>query len=380
MDVYQSITARIAGATLAAALALTACSGQEASAPPQAESAGPGCSPAAELAQWPLQRRIAQMLMGGVNTDDGEIAVDSAVRAVQDQLVGGVNLLGGNSAVYSDNELALARDAGGPVPPFLAIDQEGGRVQRLADQTGYLPSPRQMAQTMTSKEVQRGARKIGRTMRRLSLNMNLAPVVDVSDQQPWEVIGDRSFGEDPDTVIEYAGAFAEGLRRARIVPVVKHFPGLGSGTGNTDFEPAQTPPLADLRERDLLPYQQLLAAQPVAVMTTNASVPGLTRGMPASLSRKTYRLLREELGFDGVVMTDSLSAAAIVAETPVEDAVKKSLVAGADIALWDGLSQAGVIRRDLVRAVRKGRLPEEQVNASVLRILQLKGVDLCAGR
>ncbi len=365
---------------MAGAIALSGCSASDGDPSADGGADAESCTQEQQLAEWPMKRRVAQLLMGGVNTDGGGPAVRSAVRGIARGNVGGVNFLGGGSAAYANNELAQAVDAGGAVPPLLAVDQEGGRVQRLAEQTGWLPSARQMADDMTPKQVQAQAREIGRTMRKLSLNMDLAPVADVSDQEPWEVIGDRSFSDDPDEVADYAGAFAEGLRLAGIVPVLKHFPGLGSGTGNTDFEQARTPPLSQLRDEDLVPYETLLAEQPVAVMTTNAQVPGLTNGKPASLAKPTYRLLREEYGFDGVVMTDSLSAAAITADSSVAKAVQQALKAGADIALWDGLSQAPQIREALVKAVKKGQLSKEQVNASVLRVLQLKDVDLCEGR
>lgn len=379
----MTIPRTVAASAAALALSLTACSsGGGAQTDPTVNGAAnaDGCSQEQQIAEWPMDRRLAQLLMGGVNTDGGESAVESAITAIAKGQVGGVNFLGSGSYAYSDNQLARAIDAGGGVPPFLAVDEEGGRVQRLQDQTGYIPSAREMGETMTTQQVQNQAKEIGRTMRKLSLNMDLAPVVDVSDQESYEVIGDRSFSSDPDKVTEYAGAFAEGLRQSGIVPVLKHFPGLGSGTGNTDFERAETPPLSELRKKDLVPYESLLLNDPVAVMTTNAAVPGLSAGKAASLSPQTYELLREDYGFTGVAMTDSLSAAAILSDMELEKAVAKALAAGADIALWDGVSEAPQIRRFLQKAVKKGRLSEEQVNTSVRRVLQLKGIDLCAGR
>ena len=124
------------------------------------------------------------------------------------------------------------------------------------------------------------------------------------------MIGDRSFGDDPQTVTKYAGAFAEGLREENIIPVLKHFPRAGDGQwqhrlrGCNHRSHRQTG-----RRRIWFPYETLLLDTPVAVMTTNASVPGLTGKKPASLSPATYQLLRDDYGFTGVVMTDSLSAA-----------------------------------------------------------------------
>lgn len=373
------------GAALAASLVtgLTACSpGGGAANDPNAASgaATNGCSQEEQIAALPLEQRVSQMLMGGVSADMGEMAVNAAIRGIARDWVGGVNFLGNSSYAYSDNQLAQAVDAGGQIPPFLAVDEEGGRVQRLAEETGFLPSAREMANTKTPEQVQKQAEEIGRVMRKNSLNMDLAPVVDVSKQPADAVIGDRAFSNDPEEVTKYAGAFANGLREADVIPVLKHFPGLGAGSGNTDFEPATTPPLSRLKKSDLVPYETLLLEEPVAVMFTNAKVPGLTKGKPASLSKAAYDLLREEYGFEGVTMTDSLSAAAILEGAELDEAIEDALIAGADIALWDSLSTAPDIRRSLVQAVRQDRLSTERVNESVGRILALKGVDLCVGR
>lgn len=372
------ITAKIIALT--AATGLVAACGSGTTAPDGSSSSTTGCSNSAAVAKWPLQRRLAQLLMGGAQTDQGEDSVRAAVNAIAKGKVGGVNFLGSDPSVYSENQLAEAVDAGGEVPPFLAVDEEGGRVQRLVGIADDLPSARQMADTKSPGQVKRAATKIGNTMAKLSLNMDLAPVVDVSDQPDDAVIGDRSFSDDPATVTEYAGAFADGLRAAGVIPVLKHFPGLGSGSGNTDTEPATTPPLKKLENTDLVPYKTLLNAKPVAVMLTNAAVPGLTKGEPATLSTATYDLLRTRYGFTGVVMTDSLSAAAITDTMSVPKAVEVAIRAGADIALWDDLANADSILKRLQEAVAKGRLSESRVTESVVRVLDLKGVDLCVGR
>ncbi len=372
----------LAAGVLAGATALAGCSqgGGAASDPNSSLAASGDCTNEQQLAKWDLDRRLGQLLMGAIYADAGETAVRAAVNQIAKGNVGGVNVLGTSTYSYANNELAQAVDAGGQTPPFLAVDEEGGRVQRLTDEVGYLPSAREMADTMTPRQVKRLAKKIGRAMNKLSLNMDLAPVVDVSNQYDDAVVGDRSFGSNPATVTKYAGAFADGLRSQGIIPVLKHFPGLGSGSGNTDFESAKTPPLKKLEQRDLKPYETLLLDSPVAVMTTNAVVPGLSGGEPASLSSATYQLLRDKYGFTGVVMTDSLSAAAVTEGRDIEEAVTQAIIAGADIALWDQLSEQKAVHKELRKAVASGDLSEEQVNASVGRVLALKGVDLCTGR
>jgi len=215
-------------------------------------------------------------------------------------------------------------------------------------------------------------------MAELGLNMDLAPVADVSDQADDTVIGDRAFSDDPAVVAEYAGAYADGLRSAGIIPVLKHFPGIGSASGNTDFEPATSPPLSELQQRDLLPYETLLEDEPVAVMMGTAVVPDLTDGEPAGLSPAAVDLLRTQFGFDGVVMTDSLSGAAVESLYSLPEAAELALVAGVDMVLWDSAGEIQDIVDRLTQAVDEGRLSEQRVNESFARVLALKQIDACA--
>ena len=149
-------------------------------------------------------------------------------------------------------------------------------------------------------------------MRNLGITIDFAPVVDVTTESDDEVIGDRSFGSDPAQVTDFAGAYAQGLRDAGLLPVLKHFPGHGHASGDSHEGGVVTPPLADLQANDLVPYRTLTTQAPVAVMVGHMQVPGLTGSDPASLSPDAYGLLRSgNYGgppFDGLVFTDDLSS------------------------------------------------------------------------
>jgi len=365
----------------AAALLLAACSSGGGTSPspapaPSLSSAEPSptCDPARAVAGLPLDDKLRQLLFAGVFTGEPD-PIASATMAVRAG-VGGINFLGNEPQVYADGELAQVT-AAGSVAPFLAVDQEGGRVQRLAPLIGSQPSARTMGATMSPGEVEQLAASTGQAMADLGLNMDLAPVADVSTQADDTVIGDRAFSGDPAVVTEYAGAFADGLRSAGIIPVFKHFPGIGSATGNTDFEPATSPPLEQLRAVDMVPYETLLKSEPSAVMMGTAVVPGLTDGEPAALSAAAVDLLRNDLAFDGVVMTDSLSGAAVESVYPLPVAAEKALVAGVDMVLWDSSGEIEAIVGQLTQAVAAGRLSQERVDESVARVLDLKGIDAC---
>jgi beta-N-acetylhexosaminidase len=334
----------------------------------------PPCDPASVIASWPLEQRLAQLLMVGVDAQSG-----NNTEVASRYGVGGVFVGGQETGIFVDGSLAQLATVG-PVPPLVAVDEEGGRVQRIDAIAGSIPSARVMAQTMTPAQVRDVAAQRGRALRDAGVTMDLAPVVDVSSQSSGQVVGDRSFSDDPGVVAEYAGAFADGLRDAGIVPVVKHFPGHGHASGDSHREAAVTPPIVDLQASDLVPYRQLLGAPPIGVMTGHLDVPGLTApDEPASVSASVVRdLLRTELGYDGFVITDDLSQMAAVRRTySVPGATLRALAAGSDMALLVTNADVPDLLGFLAGAVASQRLDEAQVNRSVQRVLALKAFDPC---
>jgi beta-N-acetylhexosaminidase len=337
----------------------------------------PPCSADAVIATWPLEQRLSQLLMVGVDARNG----NEAEALVTRYGVGGVFIGGQETGIFTDGSLARLRSLA-PIPTFVAVDEEGGRVQRIDQLAGPMPSARSMAQTMTPAQVHDLAVQRGTALRDMGVTMDLAPVVDVSSQSSGQVIGDRSFGDDPAIVAEYAGAFAAGLRDAGIVPVLKHFPGHGHATGDSHRQATATPPLADLEASDLVPYRQLLTEPQVGVMVGHLDVPGLTApNEPASVSPSAVTdLLRTRLGYQGFVITDDLGQmAAIRRSYSVPEAALRALAAGNDMALFVTSGPLPDVLAHLVEGVASGRLDESRVNASVKRVLAAKSYDPCAG-
>jgi beta-N-acetylhexosaminidase len=303
-----------------------------------------------------------------------------ATTLVEDHHVGGLFIGGTATGLLTSGALQQLR-AASPTGLVVAVDEEGGRVQRIDALDGDVPSARQLAATRTPAQVQDLATERGRRMAALGITVDFAPVVDVSDQPARSVIGDRSFSTDPDVVVRYAGAYAQGLVAAGITPVLKHFPGHGSASGDTHEGAAATPALGALRARDLVPYAALLPTlgDRGAVMLGHLTVPGLTEeGLPASLSPATVRLLRDEYHFGGVVMTDDLATmAAITDRFDPAGAAERALVAGVDVILFAGVDVAGLLDH-LERAVAADRLDPAALDASVVRTLRWKGLDPCA--
>lgn len=352
--------------------------------PPNAPApipAAPACGdlPSA-VAAMSTRDKLAQLLMVGVND-----AADA--RAVVDtHHVGGI-MIGSwtDLSMLSDGSLPGLADTTAPLPVAVSVDEEGGRVSRLSGIIGTQPSPRVLAATKTPDEVYAIALDRGRQMRGLGITVDFAPVVDVTDAPDDTVIGDRSFGSDPAAVTDFAGAYARGLRDAGLLPVLKHFPGHGHGSGDTHAGSVVTPPLPELQANDLVPYRTLSTQGPVGVMVGHMEVPGLTGSEPASLSPAAYALLRSgDYGgppFNGPVFTDDLSGMRAVTDRfGVPDAVLRSLQAGADVALWITSSEVPAVLDRLEQALAAGELTLPAVEAAVLRMATLKGPSPRCGR
>ena len=304
------------------------------SAPPTASST-PGCISRRDIGKWSVARRAAELTV--VPALDFDVAgLAPLFRAG----TGGVIFLG-NASTPPDLAAQLRAATAGTdatTAPIVMADVEGGGVQRLPGAVDAFPWPREMAATMTTAQVEQLAESVGHQMLDAGVTMDLAPVVDLDDRPGPSATnpdGLRSFGIDPTIAGNYGVAFMQGLRTAGVLPVVKHFPGLGLSLQNTDYGPAATQPISELRTAGLKPFIAAIAAHAPAIMVGNTYVPGVTTE-PASVSPAVIeQLLRGQLGFSGLVVTDSLSAGAISqAGYSVPEAAAASIEAGADLVLF----------------------------------------------
>ncbi|MGX1808528.1 glycoside hydrolase family 3 N-terminal domain-containing protein [Nocardia sp. NPDC055321] len=367
---------------------LTACSGGSSTTTSTTESAGtttgsaatsaaPGTSPrdcaAGYLSQFSLRQKLAQLLTVGVT---GAADAENVVRTEQ---IGGI-FVGGwtETSLLADHQIDQVQ-AASRTPLMVTIDEEGGRVSRVRNLIGEAPSARETVDEMSPEEFYTFSLDRAKKLKSYGVTVNFAPDVDVSSQPADSVIGDRSFSDQPDVVVAYADAYIRALKDAGVGSVMKHFPGHGAGSGDSHTGAVRTPPLAELQDRDLVPFRTLIGSG-AAVMIGHLDVPGLTEpNIPASISPQVMQLLRQGTGygaapFDGVIFTDDLGGmAAITSRMSIEEAVEAALVAGADNALWITTDAVTSVLDRLEQAVSAGRLPGAQVDASVLRMAKFKG-------
>ena len=322
-----------------------------------------GCVP---LEQLDRRQRLAQLVtvhVAGSPLDQ----VASLLGRVDPP--GGILVEGTGQEGFDDGRLAALVSGR---PTLVAVDDEGGRVTALATPA---PSPREQAASMSTDAIRQLGRERGEAMRRAGVNMDFAPVVDLSAGDASNAIGDRSYGTDPEQVARDAGAFAAGLRDAGILPTLKHFPGHGRASGDPHQTVVSTPPLQRLQRSDLKPYELLSGRGEAAVMVGHLDVPGLTEsGVPASLSPAAYRYLRSRIGFDGLAVTDELGAmAAVNTRFTAPQAAVAAIAAGADVALLGPTDVFGSVVDALDEAAVAGTLSEDRVDEALVRVRRAQG-------
>lgn len=316
-----------------------------------------------------LRAQVASLMMVGVTSYDD-------AKAKLEQGAGGIFITSwGDPAMLTEpgrNIQALREEIGRDFS--VAIDFEGGRVQRHSEVLGSWPAPREMAASMTPEQLRAEAEKMGESLAAHGITVNFAPVIDL-DIAGLDIVGDRSFSADPQEAARYAEAFARGLADAGVTPVFKHFPGHGQASGDTHQGLAVTPPLEVLEQQDLPPFGEVFAHAPGEVMIGHMVVPGLgDQNVPGSLDPATYELLRSGdypggVPFEGVAYTDDLSGMAAVTDLmSTTDAVVAAIAAGADQPLWSSGQPLGEVVDAVLAAVEAGDIPEERINEAAERL------------
>ncbi|MEP7358266.1 MAG: beta-N-acetylhexosaminidase [Anaerolineales bacterium] len=351
---------------------------------PSPNRTDPSGLPERLLAGMTLAQTVGQLLIIGF---DGP-ALSPELRAVIEQCyIGGVILSGLNGNIEGPQQVAQlsvdlqqAAAATGQPGLFMSIDQEGGRVARLKEAQGFteLPSAMALAATGHVNNVRRAAQVFAREMKAVGLNVNFAPVLDVNVNPANPVIGTRAYGSDPQRVAQYGVAFLKGLQDEGVLAIGKHFP----GHGDTDIDshvalPSVPHGRARLEAVEFVPFRAAMAAGVAGIMSAHVTFPAFDGGgVPATLSQTVLTgLLRDEWGYGGLLVTDSLEMGALsksLGLSPAQ-AAAAALAAGADLLLFnhdhDQHRQAHAL---IVQKVQRGEIPLARLDQAVLRALRAK--------
>ena len=359
-----------------------------------------------------LQEKAAQMIIADFRTwnEDPQNEESEAVpvtvlpeeveEAIRRDHFGGIILFAENCSeneplvrLVSQMQIAnLEGECANPVPLLIAIDQEGGAVARLGQGCIW---PGNMALTATGdpENAKLAARTLGGEIAALGINTDFAPVMDVNSNPRNPIIGTRSFSDDPQTVSTYGVSFVEGLKETGTITALKHFPGHGdvATDSHTGF-PVQEKTYDELKECELVPFQAAIDAGADMVMTAHIQYPSVDSRTytststgeevyyPATLSDRVLKdILREDMGFEGVIVSDALNMAAIADNFKPEDVTRMALEAGIDMFLMpvpvtdsETLKALDQFIADICALVEDGSIPESRLDESVRRILKMK--------
>lgn len=333
---------------------------------------------ALKLKQMTLREKIGQMLLCGFHGTEAAGDVDAFLRKYP---IGGVIYFARN--VESPEQVErlssglqrIAVDSGN-VPLWISIDQEGGMVARITEGIALMPGQMAIAAAGSTQDAYQAAYISGVELKSMGINMNFAPVLDVNNNAANPVIGVRSFGESPQSVAAYGVRSIAGVQDAGISATAKHFPGHGDTDTDSHLDIPVIPHDRGRVERvELIPFRAAIAAGVDAMMSVHIYFPALEpERLPVTLSRAVLSgLLRQELGYDGMIVTDCMEMDAIAANYGTVDAAVMAVEAGADLVLISHTAhlQAGAFEA-LLAAVQSGRISEARIDESVTRLLKYK--------
>lgn len=328
------------------------------------------------LAHMSLDDELGQMLLNACNCGMGPIYTADLAYMADRQRIGGIILYQNNLATVGQTRQTVnALQAHAPIPLFVGTDQEGGWVSRIGQFFGWFPAARDLGDSGDPRVAYNAGRQTGLDLQSLGINTDFAPVVDVPVDGGGFWGAWRTFADDPKQVARFAGAFMAGLQSVGEMACLKHYPGIGAVQQDPHATlPVVTRTLDQLRQTELAPYQALIPQGPDLIMATDVLMSAVDPNNPAEMSPILLNgILRHQLGYDGVIMTDSLWMGGIVARWSPAEAAVLAVLAGADVvmAAWDSASTQAVLDA-FKTAMANGSLTRARVAQSARRILTLK--------
>lgn len=327
-----------------------------------------------EISKMTLDEKIGQMLMVGI---DGTEVDDDFKEFAEEYKFGTVILFGKNitSAEQLVNLTNSIKSTAGDIPYIIGMDEEGGLVTRLPDDVLSMPSALTIAGSEDTEYCYNAGYQIGTQITSFGLHTGFSPVLDIWSNPDNTVIGNRAYGKTSDDVCKYGIADMLGLKATGAIPVAKHFPGHGDIETDSHYGlPLVTKTKEELWQSELLPFKSAIENGVPMIMVAHILCTELDENYPASMSKNIITdLLRDEMGFEGVVITDDLTMGAISESYSFGDAAVLSINAGCDIlSICFGEDNVKQAVKAIKEAVENGVITEERIDESVRRILKLK--------
>jgi beta-N-acetylhexosaminidase len=331
---------------------------------------------AEQIKEMTLEEKIGQMIIAGI---DGYEINENEIKLIQDYHIGGFILFGRNienpEQLLELNNSLKSTNSGYKIPLFLSIDEEGGRISRIPKEIKNLPASRSIGKVNNQEFSYEVGVLVAEKVKAFGFNMNFAPVLDINSNPKNPVIGDRAFGSEAKVVSDLGYQTMGGISFGGVIPVIKHFPGHGDTSVDSHVGlPSVDNDLERLKSFELIPFQTAINNGAECVMVAHILLPKIDAENPASLSPTIINdILRRQLNFDGVVITDDMTMGAVTENYDLATAVVQAVRAGNDIILVAHKYENSLKALDSInKAVLDGYITEEKINQSVYRILALK--------
>ena len=323
-----------------------------------------------------IQEKIGQMIIIGMDTN---YITDRIKTMITQYKIGGIILYRKNFNSY-EKMLELIQqlkdlNKDNKLPLFIAIDQEGGRVNRMPKEISNLPPANKIATEGGEKLIKTSAQLTGELLHKSGFNLNFAPVLDIKRFSNQHAIGDRCFGSDKETVAKYGILTMQELQKQGVIPVIKHFPGHGATTQDSHyFLPIIKKKIKDIENEDMFPFEQAIKSGADSLLVGHLLIKNITGFYPASLSRKFIsRYIRKKYKYNGLIFTDDLKMRAIKLLYGPSSALVKAFKAGNDIMIFrfNKDEEKNAINK-VLKLAKSGKIKESRINRSVNRIIKIK--------
>ncbi|SDX47318.1 beta-N-acetylhexosaminidase [Marininema mesophilum] len=339
--------------------------------------------------QMTLEEKVGQLFIVGFHNGDAPAYEmnQQAKRLISQKYVGGIILFDRNVGTprqvgeLSNQLQRTAQTSSSGIPLLISVDQEGGAVARLKQGVTLFPGNMVLGASRDEKLAYQAGKVTASELRAMGINMDFAPSLDINNQPANPIIGVRSYGSDPTLVSKMGIAQMRGFRDGNVLSVVKHFPGHGDTSTDSHIGlPTVDQPYSRLNNVELRPFKAAIKADADAIMSAHITFPAIdpTPGLPGTLSKKVLTgLLRERLGYQGVIITDDMEMGAIIKNYGTAEATVRAVKAGADLILIShDLTRQEQSINAVLNAVHKGIISEKRINDSLRRILKMKAKKL----
>ncbi len=329
-----------------------------------------------KIKEMTMEEKLGQMLIAGL---DGYELNDNAKALMENYHVGGFILFGSNIKDIDQlskyiNDLKSYHSGKG-VPLFISVDEEGGRISRIPKTIKNLPTSKVIGAVDNEEYSFEVGKLLAKKVSAFGFNMDFAPVLDINSNPKNPVIGDRAFGAKEDVVSRLGVQTMKGIQSEQVIPVVKHFPGHGDTSVDSHIGlPSVENDLSRLQSFELIPFAEAIKNNADCVMVAHILLPKIDAENPSTMSKTIITdILRQQLSFKGVVITDDMTMGAITKNYKIGEAAVKAVNAGVDIVLVaHEMENAKAVFDALMTAQKEGKITEERIDESVYRILSLK--------